>query len=184
MKRSITYISICLIAMLLLPGCKSKMGMMKRHYSKGYYVSHSKAKNKTLTAKAEPEQIAADKIQTEVVLKTHTSSLKERSVPTHMENVTANAAPSKKGNMAPETKITFKSITVNKSAKEARKTISQLGSASGDGEGLSLFWLVILVILILWLFGFLLGGFGLGGLINLLLVIALILLILWLLRIV
>ncbi|HWY38270.1 MAG TPA: DUF5670 family protein [Bacteroidia bacterium] len=40
------------------------------------------------------------------------------------------------------------------------------------------------MILILWAIGFLAGGFGLGGLINLLLLVALILLILWLLRII
>jgi hypothetical protein len=49
---------------------------------------------------------------------------------------------------------------------------------------LSLIWIVILVLLILWALGLLAGGWGLGGLINILLVIALILLILWLLRII
>lgn len=49
---------------------------------------------------------------------------------------------------------------------------------------LSLLWIVIVVLLILWLLGLLAGGWGLGGLINLLLVVALILLILWLLRII
>lgn len=61
---------------------------------------------------------------------------------------------------------------------------NKIGSSASDKDGLSLFWVVILVLLILWALGFLTGGFGLGGLINLLLVIALILLILWLLRIV
>jgi hypothetical protein len=52
-----------------------------------------------------------------------------------------------------------------------------------DRDGLSLFWVVILVIIILWAIGFF-AGWGTGGLINLLLVVALILLILWLLRII
>jgi hypothetical protein len=54
---------------------------------------------------------------------------------------------------------------------------------SSEHAALSLLWIVILVILILWLIGILAGGLGLGVLINLLLVIALVLLILWLLRI-
>jgi len=58
-------------------------------------------------------------------------------------------------------------------------------SDSGD-EVLSLIWIVILVLLILWALGLILGvgGLGLGYLIHILLVIALILLILWLLRII
>jgi len=51
-----------------------------------------------------------------------------------------------------------------------------------DGEALSLLWIVIVVLLILWALGLIAGEFG--GLIHLLLVIALILLILWLLRII
>jgi hypothetical protein len=184
MKKLITYISLCLIAILLMPGCRSKMGMMKRHYSKGYYVSHSQGKNKTLAAKAEPMQIATDEIPTVVILKTPTSNLKEQSVPTHTESIMASAHPAEKGNVNPDNKTSYKSIVVNNPIKEVRNTISQIGMADGERDALSLFWIIILVILILWLFGFLLGGFGLGGLINLLLVIALILLILWLLRIV
>ncbi|MBK6834313.1 MAG: lmo0937 family membrane protein [Bacteroidetes bacterium] len=55
---------------------------------------------------------------------------------------------------------------------------------ASSGDGLSLLWIVILVLLILWALGLISGGFGLGGFINILLVIALILLILWLLRII
>ncbi|NNM94984.1 MAG: lmo0937 family membrane protein [Bacteroidia bacterium] len=63
-------------------------------------------------------------------------------------------------------------------------SITDDGDNHSRGDGLSLFWLIILIILIVWAIGLLAGGFGLGGLINILLVIALILLILWLLRIV
>jgi hypothetical protein len=47
---------------------------------------------------------------------------------------------------------------------------------------LSLLWIVIIVLIVLWALGLIAGNFG--GLIHLLLVIALILLILWLLRII
>ena len=56
-----------------------------------------------------------------------------------------------------------------------------VNSQQTERDGLSLFWIIILVILILWALGF---GFGVGDIIHVLLVIALVLLILWLLRIV
>lgn len=65
--------------------------------------------------------------------------------------------------------------------KSAKKGIHS-DSMKDSSEGLSLFWIVILIILILWAIGFI-GG-SIGGLINLLLLVALILLILWLLRVV
>lgn len=61
---------------------------------------------------------------------------------------------------------------------------NSMSDDNGRRSGLSIFWIVILIILILWLLGFLSGGWGLGPLINVLLIIALILLILWLLRVV
>jgi hypothetical protein len=186
MKKITTYVTLCLIAILLLPSCRSKMGMMKRHYSKGYYVSHSKGKNKTTIARTEAKPIEVDKMASINVLskKENVNGIKDQPSPKQSESIMASAYPAKNGNVEPVNKITYKSINVTKPAKEVKKTISQISMNHGEGDGLSLFWLVILVILILWLFGFLLGGFGLGGLINLLLVIALILLILWLLRIV
>jgi len=88
------------------------------------------------------------------------------------------------------TKETFKndtkkvhSVVENTSSKikdavnNSKESISQARSESG----LSLLWIVILVVLILWLLGFLVG---LGDIIHLLLVVALILLILWLLGVI
>lgn len=69
-----------------------------------------------------------------------------------------------------------------KNKKGRQKTV--IKPASGDRDSLSLLWIVILVILILWAIGWGFGGFGLGGLIHVLALIALILLILWLLRII
>lgn len=49
---------------------------------------------------------------------------------------------------------------------------------------LSLLWIVIVIVLIIWLVGWSLGGFGLGSFIHILAIIVLILLILWLLKII
>jgi hypothetical protein len=51
-------------------------------------------------------------------------------------------------------------------------------------DSYSLLWILVLVLLILWGFGYLVGNLSAGGLINILLVIAFILFILWLLKIV
>ena len=70
-----------------------------------------------------------------------------------------------------------------KAPKATLKNLKKAMHGSND-EALSLIWIVILVVLLLWLLGFIAGGFGLGPFIHLLLVIALILLILWLLRVI
>jgi hypothetical protein len=62
------------------------------------------------------------------------------------------------------------------------RMITKPNTTANNDDGLSVLWVVVLVLLILWAVG--LWGFNLGGLINILLVIALILLILWLLQVV
>lgn len=75
------------------------------------------------------------------------------------------------------------SFSIQKPIKTIDKLIdSGKLQAGSDDDGLSLFWIIILIVLILWLLGFISGNFG--GIINLLLIIALILLILWLLKVV
>lgn len=75
------------------------------------------------------------------------------------------------------------SFSIQKPIKTIDKLIdSRKLQAGSDDDGLSLFWIIILIVLILWLLGFISGNFG--GIINLLLIIALILLILWLLKVV
>ncbi len=54
--------------------------------------------------------------------------------------------------------------------------------SNSEGDARSLLWLLIVILLILWLVGIVAGGWGIGGLIHVLLVIALVLFILWLLR--
>jgi hypothetical protein len=68
-----------------------------------------------------------------------------------------------------------------KASWKTLKSLKKEARGSSD-DALSLLWIVILVVLLLWLLGVIAGGLGLGGLIHILLVIALILLILWLIR--
>ena len=193
MKKLITLSTICIMAGILLTSCKSNMSIAKRHYTNGYYIAHSKSKQ-TASSSKEENKVVQVKIKKPIY---SVFPLTTQSVPslcvnstTTANNTTLVASNEKKTTKAISHAVTFKSIkhkaviTTNsvmqiKNMPETKKMVSD-----GGRDGLSLFWLIILIILILWAVGFLAGGFGLGGLINLLLLVALILLILWLLRIV
>lgn len=185
MKKLYTYTTLCLIAILLMPSCRSKMGMTKRHYMKGYYVSHTKANNKTLATKAQTKHMEADKMTSVNVLSTKAKeiTLNDQVNTQPKESIMASAFPKESKSTYSESKVNYKSVAINPQVKQLKQALSKSNSGSRE-DGLSLFWIIILVILILWLLGFLAGGLGLGGFINILLIIALILLILWLLRVV
>ncbi|HXB40806.1 MAG TPA: DUF5670 family protein [Bacteroidia bacterium] len=192
MKKLITFSVICIMAGILLSSCKSNISIAKRHYNDGYYIAHSKGKQ-TVSSTKEENKVVQLKIRKPVysVFPQTTQSVPNLYAnSTTTNNTTLVASNEKKIAKAISHAITFKPvkhkavITTNsvmqiKNMHETKKMVSD-----GGRDGLSLFWLVILIILILWAVGFLAGGFGLGGLINLLLLVALILLILWLLRIV
>jgi Flp pilus assembly protein TadB len=164
--------------------------MLKRHYNKGYYVNHTKNKHAVTLAKEEksaniilnkplyssPEQIEQPLLNT------------NKSQPQKVNDGLASAnnikANSKTKN---EIKQSFKSkaLTITKpliQIKNKVKALNNLSADHDDHDGLSLFWIIILAIVILWALGFLVGN--LGGAIHLLLVVALILFILWILGVV
>lgn len=191
-KLSLKILSLLIIG-FLLNSCKTHTTVLKRHYMKGYYVSHknNSVKNKersestskhvfhsAKTVKEESRDMVANKdvlsASNEGVLfqtekdqpgSNYHQKQKQHAIVYHNYNLAAikhDPRPTKILPIEPE-RIMADTVT---------------------RDGLSLFWIVVLVILILWALGLLAGGFGLGGLINILLAIALILLILWLLRIV
>lgn len=184
MKKLFTYTTLCLIAILLMPSCKSKMGMTKRHYMKGYYVSHTKAKDKTPHVKTHPKQIEADKITSVNVLSTKAKedAFNDQASTKSKESIMASAFPKKSTTSYSENKASYKSLTITHPVKQLKQAASKVGTGQHEGHGHSLFWIIILILLILWIFGFLSASFG--SLIHLLLIIALILFILWLLRVV
>lgn len=76
-----------------------------------------------------------------------------------------------------------KKAKIIKTASSLKDKISNKpNTLSTNDDALSILWVLVLVLLLLWAVGY--WGFGLSGLLNILLVIALILLILWLLRII
>lgn len=183
MKTKLTYILACFAAIWLLASCNSRNALMKRHYMKGYYFERGTAKHTM------PLPRNVDKAPVSVK---------------HKRVVTATSEPLAAADVA-EATPTGQASTAVKSVKKpfrmrkhppiytlvpvipgikAAESQQPLMPVVRDDDGLSLFWAVILVVVILWAIGFLTGGFGLGNLIHLLLVVALILLILWLLRII
>jgi hypothetical protein len=194
MKNLIKFSAILLTASAFFSSCSSNLSITKRHYTSGFYVDYSKG-NKTITPGKVNIPVPAAPIiaaQEPVIVNSPVASsgepVKTTSVVT-LSNIKKmqpkiNALP-----IAKQTKANGFGFVVNP-ATEANPIVSEspkmntaVSDDGGEHAALSLLWLVIVIILILWLIGLLAGGFGFGALINLLLLIALILFILWILRI-
>ena len=193
MKKLLQFSTICIIAAFLFSSCRSNVSATKRHYNNGYYVTHTKNKHKAAVQKEEEKTVQHKPAKSfnpapESVVQNSIAGYSDQNPAVSTADVAAGSSKTKPA-VAPNhgLKQTFLSKTgISEIVKNERTLFPQkkLTPVSGERDGLSLFWLVIVIILILWAVGFLAGGFGLGGLFNLLLVIALILLILWLLRII
>ncbi|MFI5204254.1 MAG: lmo0937 family membrane protein [Flavobacteriales bacterium] len=192
MKKLISLSSVFIIVTVLLSSCATHL--TKRHYSNGYHVSHSENKQKVAAHNEEEKTAQHQSKKNETVVPTQPMVNNETTVAvkpdvtntvpvvannqTNQSNVVSN--PSTAQPLKQKTSVLKHPVSTIKKALLDRKKISRI---SHDGEGHSLLWIIIVVILILWAIGFLADGFGLGGLIHLLLVIALVLFILWLLRV-
>ncbi|HTA84564.1 MAG TPA: hypothetical protein VK783_16590 [Bacteroidia bacterium] len=202
MKTLLSSIAMLLGGCVLLSSCNQGAGLSltKRHYNKGYYVDiNSKRENvnpKQLTIVDKSKNISAP--ATAIA-----PSAANATDPNNNTIVADNrvSAGSSVASISPtENKRTLKSAMKNVNFKAIHSIISTpalltkniahienapqtvAGTTQDDGPRVhSLFWLVITVILVLWLIGILTGDFGIGILINLLLIVALILLVLWLL---
>lgn len=193
MKKLFTFSIICILASILFASCRSNSSVIKRHYNKGYYFAHSKSKPTVAVAKE--EKIA--KINIKKPLYNVQNETKQTTlVGTSNQNpitsngvITASNKKTQQKRIVPQNikqTLKFKNLTIDQSVKQINTSLKEkikfIKHNSEDHDGLSLFWIVILVLLILWALGFSLGA--LGGLIHIVLVIALIFLILWLLGIV
>jgi len=193
MKKIITFGVICIIASILFSSCRSNISITKRHYNKGYYVDFNNGKKVGLAPKEE-EKVVQTKTSKPVYYSQDQAEQNTmggysgQSLIADNNVIAANNEKMQRNVISQQyTKQSLKPKIKEEPAAQIKRTLfetKKMSSNSYVGDGLSLFWVVILVILILWALGLLAGGFGLGGLINVLLVIALVLLILWLLRIV
>jgi hypothetical protein len=189
MKKYLFVLSITLCASLsiLLFSCS----VIKRHYAEGYYVSHNSSKT---DSKAQDQNLQNKKteLSSYTIQNIHESSkadnisepnaliIKEDVITASNKNIKSKSIP-----VMPSKKLMAYSTTLIGYTKENLKSFNKkTNDESLVVDALSLFWIIILILLILWLVAILTGGWGLGWGVHIILLVALILLILWLLRII
>ncbi len=197
MKSLVKLSLLFIITSLLFISCTSKLSVTKRHYTKGYHIAHNKGKQSKQTKQhAETNSTLKNPspIYTLKVLPAE-SQVEKGKKEIDSSPITAEAVPTTQSEGHKPTRLLKQTKNTNHAHSQAQQLITPLKNlhtiyqlekshnGDSDSRGLSLFWVIILVILILWFFGYI-AGWGTGGLINLLLLIALILFILWLLRII
>jgi hypothetical protein len=181
MKQLSTFILLCSASALLLTSCGSRISVTKRHYNDGHYVTYTH------------EQKNIEQIPLRIHEREKPKPSQEQAISTSRfdarpgaDSVTLNASNDTRVH-TPVLKYhsvhPIAPVSMGAHARHLFNEAKKIKSYTAEDAGFSLFWIVILVLLILWALGLLAGGFGLGGFINILLVIALILLILWLLRV-
>ncbi|HWY98329.1 MAG TPA: DUF5670 family protein [Bacteroidia bacterium] len=197
MKNLIKYASVSLVAAILLSSCGSNFSITKRHYTNGYYIDYTKNNKGVISNPIENiAQVNTPAPSVVAPAPAKGANVAQAQAQNNDQNNQVVTSNNNKKQIKANLRVITKPVQVNKAGvfssipKKDKHTLFESpnisNSISDHDEGsaaLSLLWLVIVIILILWLIGILAGGFGLGGLINLLLLIALILLILWLLRI-
>lgn len=198
MKRILNYSALLMLTIVLMTSCGSQKSFSDRHYNNRYYIGMSKAEKtpkikgdnlETITPATEEEFTLTSNTETENVETTVTVDSPEEVKVTTEESIAT--APGEKVVRQKGTLPKFFNNSTGKSQEtpfsileKAENVKEKISPPASSDDALSLLWIVIVIILILWLLGFALGGLGLGGAIHVLLVIALILLILWLLGII
>lgn len=194
MKNLSAYAFSIAALVFLLSSCGS-ISIEKRRYRPGFYISTSNSKAARTTAHKE-----ADDAQRKVV------AVNKTAVSNHMKsdpNLAADNTASVPSELLAESNSNEliahenRSEAVPSRMQEDSKrshtlnplsslpsTVKKKLSPTRSGDALSFIWLLILIVLLIWLIAFVMGGWGLGGFVHLFLLIAAILLILWLLRII
>ena len=186
MKKSITYL---LLSIIFLSSCSqmSTLSVEKRHYRSGFYVDYNKKIKKEAASAVDVNEPAVEKISA-LIAKSDGDDIAIVPVINKNEITNAGLPTTEKKNKIKIFQNNFFSeqlIKIKKPLTTTRQVISAVKKINHhNDDGLSWFWSVIVLIVIIWLIAYLTGGWGLGGLINLLLVVALIFLILWLLKLV
>jgi hypothetical protein len=198
MKTLFSTIATILGGCILLSSCSQSgsLAITKRHYNKGYYVDVSgkreTVKPKQLTIVDKDKNISAP-ASTIAPLAANATDPNNNTIIADNQVSNANISPvENKQSLKNVVKhVNYKvvksaiaaSASLQKSIVHSENAPQSIANTTDDGGGRvhSLFWLVITIILIVWLIGILTGSFGLGVLINLLLLFAVVLFILWLL---
>jgi len=192
MKKLFTLFSICIIASILFASCGSHITIKKRLYSKGYYISNGNTKSDGSNGVDESTETKGKSIDqskdfsSKLSIQSNEDNSIVSSLPVSNEGkIESNEVESiEKTEKSGLNQLKTFSNNLNSKLNPIKLQKNKLASKSmkETSEGLSLFWLVILILLILWAIGYF--GTSIGSLVNLLLLVALILLILWLLRVI
>lgn len=202
MKNTITLLVAVLIIACSLPSCG--VTLVKRQHGPGYYVNKNPRFPTAESERNDNKHIKPSSTKSENIIEEEESYIAEtvtlvspsnglpvntettdQSVDTAPENVSKKEDFNTVINPVKPSLVEWASNTRLAQKMNSDSADQQSSSAARNSEGgLSLFGLVILILVILWLVAVLSGGWGLGGFIHVLLIIALILLILWLLRII
>ena len=193
MKRIVKWSLNFTIAMFLFSSCSQKLSLTKRHYTNGYYVESKKrinsegiALNQKYTYKSNLD-LKTNLIVEHAIAKPILGSINTNKI--YHTNIDKSTHPSdkllyrKNSSSVAKDNLSIHNNNLLKFKINDFGFLNQSLAFSKDEteNGLSLFWIVILILLLLWLFGYIILS---GGLINLVLALALLLLILWLLRII
>ena len=191
MKKKYNHQIIFIFSVLLFSSCGTTFNVTKRHYNTGYYISSSKStspqhntNNETKSTQTISNSINPNHEEPAPYRKTNSDAIGTNDNIVKNVNENSTAKPVHKllfnknstQNLKQQTTTSSPIAKINNLFPHPKMTSSERSEG-----GLSLFWIIILILLILWIVGF---TASVGALINLLLLIALILLILWLLRIV
>ena len=189
MKKLLYLLTGILLAAFILPSCGSSYSITKRRYTKGYYVDRSPGKQSTpkvhhraagqnsALATAE-EQEAFRAIEYVKKPETNVSRPEKITTASAATPVKARKIITAKNDVAP-VELAFKNPV-----KAFRLASDLTKQAAAQDDALSLIWILLVVLLVIYILGALNDGFGLGNLIHLLAVILVVMLILWLLRII
>jgi hypothetical protein len=187
MKNLFKLSIVLFITSIILSSCNSNLSITKRRYSKGYFVErhsnkHNENQEKTKVAKhrkTEPVRVLTNNelVKTEPV-KQNTSESRVITAEVNAEKPAKKTSEIKTNEAKPDL-VSY----VKNPVKTFKDLSGKIGTAATGDDALSLLWILILILLIIYVAGLLFDNFGLGSLIHVLAVIALVLLILWLLRI-
>jgi hypothetical protein len=187
MKKNIYFICTFALLVFILSSCSKRETLIKRHYTKGYYHHRLDAKPDVAIKKNSPARSLAIKKE-DAYLKPVEKTKAIEPVDLVAENTV------KKERTAETNKVAInKKYNASKpiSFADPKKQMDLLSDAIKIGtaqdvarDALSLLWILILALLIVYIVGLLLDSFGLGWAFHILGVIILVLLILWLLRII
>lgn len=174
---------LLLLLMTVISACSSTK-MKNRHYQQWNEISDNTTEtenNENSTVYIEPNnslktELLNESISIHAIAPTENDNLNK-------EDSTINqSSTSKKDSNFRKNKIINGDFSLSDLNFKKQLKSSLFPTPSPATSDLSLLWIVIIILIVLWALGLISGNFG--GLIHLLLVIALILLILWLLKII